>query len=59
MSLERFMKVYAFLPIEERKLTVIVLDDEPVNWKRAYEEIRVETALGKRILGTLMERGLI
>lgn len=59
MSLERFMKVYSFLPIEERKLTVVIIDGEPVNWARAYKEINEDTPLGKKILKKLIEKRLI
>jgi hypothetical protein len=56
---EIFLKVYSFLPIEERKLTVVIIDSQPISWARAYLEIKEDTALGKRILKKLEERGLI
>ena len=59
MALERFLKVYSYLPLEERKLTIIVMDGEPVNWKRAYEEIKNRTELGEKIQKLLEKRGLI
>ena len=33
---DRFSKVYANLPINERRLTIAVVDDEPVSWSLAY-----------------------
>lgn len=59
MELERFIKVYSFLPLEERNLTVVVINEEPVNWKRAYEEIKNRTELGKNIYEMLVKRGMI
>ncbi len=56
---ERFFKLYGFLPIEERKLTVAIVDDEPVNWARAHEEIKKGTPFGRRILKKLADKGII
>jgi len=56
---ERFFKVYAGIPIEERKLPILVIDDEPINWNLAYEEITNETTRGAKILKTLIELELI
>jgi len=49
----KFFKVYANLPINERKLPVIVIDSEPISWALAYEEIKNETEKGKKILKML------
>jgi hypothetical protein len=59
MSLERFMKVYSYLPLEERKLTIVVIGGQPINWKRAYEEIKKETKLGEQIQKKLIKLNLI
>ena len=59
MSLEKFIKIYASLPLEERKLTVVIIDNEPINWIRAHEEIKNNTALGKKIQEKLIEKGII
>lgn len=53
------MKVYSFLPLEERKLTVIVIGSEPISWAKAYKEIKEKTPLGDRILKKLIEKGLV
>lgn len=58
-GVERFIKVYSYLPIEERKLTVVIIDGEPINWARAYKEIKTNSELGKQILKKLIERDLI
>ncbi|MBI2675720.1 MAG: hypothetical protein HYX24_04640 [Candidatus Aenigmarchaeota archaeon] len=59
MSMERFMKVYSYLPLEERKLTVLVMDGEPISWARAYKEIRDKTGLGDKILRKMAEKDII
>lgn len=42
------MKVYSFLPLEERKLTVVLIDREPVSWVKAYKEIKEKPPWGKK-----------
>lgn len=56
---ERFFAVYANLPIEERRKPIVVIDDEPISWNLAYEEIKNETERGKKILKILIELELI
>ena len=58
--LAKFIKVYAGLPIEERKRTIIVLSiGEPVNWEMAYREIKYDTPIGKEIAKKLLELKII
>ena len=59
MDIERFMKIYSFLPLEERKLTVVIIDGEPINWARAYKEIADKTPLGEKIFNKLIEKDVI
>ena len=59
MSLERFRKVYSLLPESEKKLTVVVIDNEPITWDQAYNEIKTNTELGKKIQDKLEELELI
>ncbi len=56
---ENFFKIYSGLPLEERKLTIIVLDGEPINWNLASQEIKNNTSKGQKILKTLKELELI
>ncbi len=56
---ERFFKVYFGLPIEERSNPIVVINDEPINWKLANEEITNETLRGKKILKTLIDLEII
>ncbi len=59
MSMERFMKVYSYLPLEERKLTVLVMQGEPISWARAYKEIKDKTPLGEEMLKKMVEKDII
>jgi len=52
---ERFFKVYASLPLEERKLPIVIIEDEPISWELAHEEISNETERGEKILKMLIE----
>lgn len=56
---DRFFKVYGGIPIEERKLTILVIDEQPLNWNLAYEEINNNTGRGKKILKLLLELEII
>lgn len=56
---ERFFKVYSGLPIEERDNPIVVINDEPINWKLAHEEISNETKIGEKILNILMDLKII
>lgn len=59
IPLERFMKVFSNLPIEERNQVVVVIDDQPISWNMAYNEIRHKTELGKKISKKLIELNII
>lgn len=56
---ERFFTVYTNLPLDERKNTIVVIDNEPISWNIASEEIKNETERGKKILNILTELGFI
>ena len=57
--LDSFMKVYSSLPIEERKLPVVVIDDSQINWGMAYVEIKNNTPLGGKIAEKLVNLKII
>lgn len=50
---EEFFKIYANLPIEERKNVVVVIDKQPISWNIAYLEIKNSSKLGQQILNIL------
>jgi len=56
---ERFFKVYSGLLIEERDNPIVVIDDEPINWKLSHEEISNETKRGEKILNILIDLKII
>ena len=63
---KRFLMVYQNLPINERKNTILVLEDKktkpekkPISWDIAYIEIDQETELGEKVLNKLIELKLI
>ena len=63
---ERFLRVYQNLPLNERKNTILVLEDsrekpekKPISWDIAFIEIEQETAIGEKILSKLIKLNLI
>ncbi len=62
----RFLRVYQNLPLNERRNTILVLEDKgkapdkkPVSWDIAYLEISEETKIGEIILNKLIKLNLI
>ncbi|MEK6927203.1 MAG: hypothetical protein AABX11_02120 [Nanoarchaeota archaeon] len=56
---EDFFKVYNNVSLEERKLTIVVLDGQPISWILAYQEIKNETKNGQKIFKILKELKII
>jgi hypothetical protein len=56
---ELFFRVYSGLPLEERKNTIVIIDQEPISWSLAYEEINNGTEKGKKIIKILKELGIV
>ena len=50
---ERFLKIYANLPIGIRKEIILVLEKGPITWEVAYLEIENKTKLSEVILKKL------
>ena len=59
MTLSKFVKVYNNLPPPERDLVCAVIDDDGITWRLAYDELKKETELGKRIQQELERLKLI
>jgi hypothetical protein len=62
----RFLRVYQNLPLNERRNTILVLEEKgkspekkPISWDIAYLEIEEETAIGEKILNKLIKLNLI
>lgn len=57
---ERFLKIYANLPLNIREEIICVLDKKgPITWNVAYLEIKNNTKLGEEILRKLEESKII
>jgi len=57
---ERFLKLYANLPLNLRKETILVLDEKgPITWDVAYLEVENKTKVGDIILNKLAEMDII
>ena len=50
---ERFLRIYANLPLGLRKEIILVLDKEPITWGVAYVEVENNTERGSIILKRL------
>jgi len=50
---EKFLKVYANLPMSLRQEIILTIDDKPITWDVAFFEIRNDTPLSKIILDKL------
>lgn len=62
----RFLQVYQNLPLNERRNTIVILEDKkqqpekkPISWDIAYIEIYQETEVGESILNKLIKLELI
>ena len=56
---EDFFKIYSSIPIEERNNTVTVIEEKPISWALAYQEIKNKTKLGQKILKILKSLDII
>jgi len=59
MTKEKFLKIYANLPLNVRKDIVLVIDDEPITWNVAYIEVLNNTKKSIKILKRLEELEII
>lgn len=56
---ERFLKIYANIPLSVREEIIMVIDGKPITWNVAYIEIKNDTKDSERILKSLAELELI
>lgn len=57
---EKFLKLYANLPINLREEIILVLPDkQPITWNVAYLEVNSNTKLGEEILKRLEDLKLV
>jgi septum formation topological specificity factor MinE len=55
----KFITIYANLPIELRREIIAVVDKSPVTWNAAKIEIENDSEKGKIILKNLVKIGII
>lgn len=53
------MKVYSNLPLKVRDEIILVINDKPITWNVAYNEIKHNTKIGEMIINKLVEMGVI
>ena len=56
---EKFLQIYANLPLAVRNEIVVVLGDEPMTWNAARIEIENDTQKGEEILKQLTQMEII
>jgi hypothetical protein len=57
---EKFLKIYANLPLGIRQEIILVLDDRgPITWDVAFIEVKADTPLSKAILEKLEKLRII
>lgn len=56
---ERFIQIYANLPLSLRKEIILILDKEPLTWNAAYVEIFNNTPKSTKIIQKLEELKII
>ncbi len=56
---EEFFKVYASVPLDERKNVLVVIDENPISWNLAYACIKNKSPDAGKILKILKEIGII
>lgn len=60
MEKDRFLKIYANLPLGLRNEIILVLEERgPISWNVAFVEINNETKLGAVILQKLIDLNII
>lgn len=52
---EKFLKVYANLPLSIREEIILVLEGKPITWNAAYLEVNNDTKNSQEILRKLEE----
>lgn len=55
----KFLGIFANIPENLRRDILVVVDKKPYTWNTAYLEVKDNTPLGKKILKTLEEIGVL
>lgn len=56
---EKFLKIYANLPLGVREEIVCIVDEKPITWNAAYLEVKANTKIGTEILEQLTNLEII
>jgi len=56
---EKFLKIYANLPLGVRKEIILTLDDKTISWDVVFIEVNSDTEISKVILEKLEKLGII
>lgn len=59
MTRENFLRAYANLPEDERSQPIVIIEGRPYSWNRAFDEVKANTELGKKILKKMHELDLL
>jgi len=51
------MKVYSNLPLKVRDEIILVINDKPITWNVAYNEIKHSTKIGEMIINKFVKMG--
>lgn len=57
--LDRFIKVFANVPITQREEIVVVVNKQPISWNLAYEQLKTNGDLSEEIGKKLIELKVI
>ena len=55
----KFLRIYSNIPEELRNDIIVIIEERTYTWDTAYLQIKDDTSLGKKILKTLEETGII
>lgn len=56
---DKFMNVYANLPLSQRNEIIVVIDDEPLTWNAARVEVETGSQKGNEILKKLKKMDIL
>ena len=52
---EKFFTLYSNLPLAEREKVILVIDNEPISWNVAYQQVKNDTKLSHKLLKIMEE----
>lgn len=56
---EKFLQIFANLPIASRQEIIITVNDQPLTWNSAKIEVENETKIGGEVLDKLTLLGIL